>query len=119
MCVQGMLRFVLFYVYSSTIHTVSKMKRIVFTITLERLSKYHTNLLDLPIFFFIVRSAKTPLSLKLDNTKHVLYQKKVTLVYQSLPLLTSLFHPIILIDFFPFLCSNALIESTFERFESV
>ena len=52
------------------------MKRIVFTITLERLSKYYTNLLALPIFFFIVRIAKTPLSLKLDNIKHVLYQKK-------------------------------------------
>ena len=51
-----------------------KMKRTVFTITLERLSKYYTNLLALPIFFFIVRIAKARLSLKSDNTKHVLYQ---------------------------------------------
>ena len=51
-----------------------KMKRTVFTITLERLSKYYTNLLALPIFFFIGRIAKARLSLKSDNTKHVLYQ---------------------------------------------
>ena len=74
-----------------------KMKRTVFTITLECLSKYYTNLLALPIFFFIVRIAKARLSLKSDN-KNMFYTRIVTSVYQSLPLLTSTFHPIILID---------------------
>ena len=55
-------------------HGFYKMKRTVFTITLECLSKYYTNLLALPIFFFIFRIAKARVSLKLDNTKHVLYQ---------------------------------------------
>ena len=91
-------------------HGFYKMKRTVFTITLERLSKYYTNLLALPIFFFIVRIAKARLSLKSDNTKHVLYQNCNFSISITTTLDVDVSPNYLNWHFSRFLCSNALIE---------
>ena len=91
-------------------HGFYKMKSTVFTITLERLSKYYTNLLALPIFFFIVRIAKARLSLKSDNTKHVLYQNCNFSISITTALDVDVSPNYLNWHFSPFLCSNALIE---------
>ena len=91
-------------------HGFYKMKSTVFTITLERLSKYYTNLLALPIFFFIDRIAKARLSLKSDNTKHVLYQNCNFSISITTALDVDVSPNYLNWHFSPILCSNALIE---------